>query len=203
MNNALALSLFALVASVTPGPNNLMLLASGTNYGFRRTIPHLLGVNLGFTLMLVLVGTGVMQVFRVFPPAFLVLKVLAFGYLLYLAYRVATAEPGFDSTESADTERRPFSFIEAVLFQWVNPKAWTMALTANTTFVDEPGSVKGLAVLALVFAAMNLPAISLWAVTGVYIRKLLARPVFARTFNVVAALLLLCSLYPMIIASAF
>ncbi|MEL6338881.1 MAG: LysE family translocator [Myxococcota bacterium] len=200
MNNALALSLFAWVASVTPGPNNLMLLASGTNYGFRRTIPHLLGVNLGFTLMLVLVGTGVMQVFRVFPPAFLVLKVLAFGYLLYLAYRVATAEPGFNSTEPAANERQPFSFIEAVLFQWVNPKAWTMALTANTTFVHEPGSVAGIAVLALVFAAMNLPAISLWAVTGVYIRKLLARPVLARTFNVVAALLLLCSLYPMVIA---
>ncbi|MEO1483091.1 MAG: LysE family translocator [Myxococcota bacterium] len=198
-DTVLALALFALVASITPGPNNLMLLASGTNYGFRRTVPHLLGVNIGFTLMLILVGTGVMQIFRVFPPAFLVLKVFAFAYLLYLAYRIATATPGFDSTEP--DARRPFSFLEAALFQWVNPKAWTMALTANTTFAAEPGSATGIALVAAVFMVMNLPSISLWAVVGVYIRALLARPALARAFNVVAAALLLGSLYPMVVAT--
>ncbi|WP_082378991.1 LysE family translocator [Pseudoalteromonas porphyrae] len=122
-----ALALFALVSSVTPGPNNLMLMNSGANFGFRRTLPHLLGVTIGFVIMLVLVGLGVMQLFDVFPLSYQLLKVLCIAYLLYLAYKIASNKTPVGA-ENGDT--KPFTFVQAALFQWVNPKAWTMALSA-------------------------------------------------------------------------
>ena len=122
-----ALFAFAFVSSVTPGPNNLMLMASGANFGFKRTIPHMLGVGIGFTLMVVLVGAGLMQLFDLYPVSYDVLRVVCVIYLSYLAYRIATAAA---PEHQADSTAKPFSFLQAALFQWVNPKAWTMALTA-------------------------------------------------------------------------
>ena len=126
-----ALAAFALVSSITPGPNNLMLMASGANYGFRRTLPHMLGVTLGFMLMVLLVGVGLVQVFDAFPVSYQLLKVVSVGYLLYLAWKIATAAP---VNNGSDSEGAPFTFVQAALFQWVNPKAWTMALTATLRF---------------------------------------------------------------------
>ena len=125
------LGLFALVSSITPGPNNLMLMASGANYGFRLTIPHMLGVSIGFMLMALLVGMGLAQLFQVFPVSYTVLKVVSVLYLLFLAWKIATAAtPGSNTSASG----QPFTFVQAALFQWVNPKAWTMALTAITIY---------------------------------------------------------------------
>src|SRR5215469_386564 len=112
---------FAVVASVTPGPNNIMLLASGANFGFRRTLPHLLGVILGFGLMVLLVGLGLAAVLARFPTLFMIARI---GYLAYLAFKIARAD-GIGMGEAA---AQPMSFLQAVAFQWVNPKGWSMAI---------------------------------------------------------------------------
>jgi threonine/homoserine/homoserine lactone efflux protein len=124
-----AAMLFALVTSITPGPNNTMLLASGVNFGFRRTLPHLLGISAGVAILSTLVGLGLAQAFARFAWLYTVLETLSVAYLLYLAWKIATSS----TVQVRDGERRPMRFIEAAAFQWVNPKAWMMVLTAATT----------------------------------------------------------------------
>ncbi|MBW8754342.1 MAG: LysE family translocator [Sphingomonadales bacterium] len=192
----LALAAFALVSSITPGPNNLMLMASGTNFGLVRTVPHMLGVGLGFTLMVLLVGAGLGGVFELVPGAMLALKVVSAVYLLYLAYKIAMAEP--PSVEGAESGSRPLTFVQAAAFQWVNPKAWTMALTAAAVYLPKEGRALAVFVVAIVFGLVNLPSIMVWAAAGVQLRRLLHRPRAYRTFNVFAAVLLVASLYPVL-----
>jgi threonine/homoserine/homoserine lactone efflux protein len=190
----LGLAVFALVSSITPGPNNLMLMASGANFGFRRSIPHMLGVALGFTLMVLLIGVGLVQVFDAFPVAYQVLKVVSVAYLLYLAWKIGTAAaPG----EDANAAGTPFTFIQAALFQWVNPKAWTMALTAVSVYSPSQ-SVAAMAFVAAVFGAVNLPCISLWTSLGQQLQRVLTNPARLRAFNVSMAALLVASLYPVL-----
>lgn len=191
---ALALAVFALVSSITPGPNNLMLMASGANFGFRRTLPHMLGVALGFTFMVLLIGVGLVQVFDAFPVSYQILKVVSVVYLVYLAWKISTAA----AIEGAAVTGRPFTFVQAVLFQWVNPKAWTMALTAVTVYSPSQ-SVTAMAFVAAVFGAVNLPCISLWATLGQQLRRVLTSPTRLRTFNISMAVLLVSSLYPVLI----
>ncbi len=186
---------FALVSSITLGPNNLMLMASGTNFGFARTLPHMLGVSIGFVVMTVLIGLGLAQIFVRFPIAYTVLKVGSVAYLIYLAWKIATAAaPKGDAASAA----KPFSFLQACLFQWVNPKAWTMALMSVTAYVPSDHPMMGLLIVALVFGAINLPTVGLWAFLGMQMRQFLQDPVKLRTFNILAALTLLASLYPVV-----
>ena len=194
----IALTTFALVSSITPGPNNLMLMASGTNFGFRRTIPHMLGVATGFTLMIVLVGIGLMQIFAALPAAYTVIKVASVLYLLWMAWHIATAPPPSANTQAAG---KPFTFLQAALFQWVNPKAWTMAVTALSAYMPAGDRLTGLLTVACVFGAINLPSVGSWAWMGVQMRRLLSDPVKLRAFNVVAALLLVGSLWPIVFGS--
>lgn len=189
----LALAAFAFVSSITPGPNNLMLMASGANFGFARSVPHALGVTIGFMAMVIVVGLGAGQVFEAFPLAHTVLKALCATYLLYLAWKIATAAP---LSEDGAVVAKPMTFIEAALFQWVNPKGWTMVLTAVTAFAPTENLIVGYALIALVFGIVNLPSVSLWMSMGVQLRRFLAAPRARRAFNVVAALLLVGSLYP-------
>lgn len=193
----LALAGFAFVSSITPGPNNLMLMASGTNFGFARTIPHMLGVGIGFTLMIVLVGGGLAAVFERFPVAHTVLKYVSVAYLLWLAWKIATA-PAPGAKGGPDAKARPMTFIEAALFQWVNPKAWTMALTAVSAYTVQSSPVVSLLVVAAVFGLINLPCTSSWALMGVQLRRFLDDPVKLRAFNVTAAVLLVASLWPVV-----
>jgi threonine/homoserine/homoserine lactone efflux protein len=186
-----ALAAFALVSSITPGPNNLMLMASGANFGFRRTLPHMLGVTLGFTFMLSLIGVGLIRVFDAYPVSYTVLKGFSVLYLLYLAFRIATAAP----MQATDRGGRPFSFFQAALFQWVNPKGWAMALTAVTVYAPSQ-SPAAIALIALVFGAINLPSVSTWTLMGQQIQRLLTSPRRLRAFNVTMATLLVGSLYP-------
>jgi threonine/homoserine/homoserine lactone efflux protein len=190
----LALVLFALVSSLTPGPNNLMLMASGANYGFRRSIPHMLGVSIGFTLMVLLVGVGLLQVFDAFPASYRVLKVGSVIYLLYLAWKIGTATRPNSATK---VEGKPFTFIQAALFQWVNPKAWTMALTAVSVYSPSQ-STAAMAFVAGVFGAVNLPCISLWTILGKQLQALLTSRARLRAFNIAMAILLVSSLYPVL-----
>jgi threonine/homoserine/homoserine lactone efflux protein len=186
---------FALVSSITPGPNNLMLMASGTNFGFARTLPHMLGVSIGFVIMTILIGLGLAQIFVRFPIAYTVLKVGSVAYLIYLAWKIATAAaPKGDAASTG----KPFSFLQACLFQWVNPKAWTMALMSVTAYVPADHPMMGLLIVALVFGAINLPTVGLWAFLGMQMRQFLQDPVKLRAFNILAALTLLASLYPVV-----
>ena len=191
-----ALALFAFVSSITPGPNNLMLMASGTNFGLARSMPHLLGVSIGFVLMLLIVGAGLGAALRAYPEALTILKVVSAIYLLFLAWKLATAAPpGLEQTGSSS---RPLTFVQAAAFQWVNPKAWTMALTAMAVYVPKAERTLGVFVVALLFGAINLPSVGIWTAAGVQLRRLLHRPRALRAFNLTAALLLVASLYPLL-----
>ena len=188
-----ALVTFAFVTSITPGPNNLMLMASGANFGLRRTVPHMVGVSAGFVLMTVLVGAGLVQVFDRFPVSYTVLKVASVAYLLYLAWKIARAQaPG-----TADATGRPLTLVQAMLFQWVNPKAWAMALTAISAYA--PGqTLAAVALTAVIFGLVNLPSVGVWAMLGQQMRRVLTSPARLRAFNITMAVLLVGSLYPVI-----
>ena len=194
-----ALAVFALVSSITPGPNNLMLMASGINFGLRRTVPHMLGVSIGFTLLIVLIGLGVMKVIEAVPGSVLVITVASGLYLLYMAWKIATTDTSPAAKAGAAGSSKPFTFLQAALFQWVNPKAWTMALTAISAYAPKSQGWLGVLVVAGVFGIINLPSTGAWAVMGAKMRRFLSDPLRLRTFNIVAALLLVASLYPMVV----
>ena len=193
-----ALLLFALIASITPGPNNLMLMASGANYGFRKTMPHLLGVVLGFAVMVLLVGFGLMNLFSAFPLMYLLLKTASVIYLAYLAWKIATAAAP-DTDEQ--TDGKPLTFLQAAIFQWVNPKAWAMALTALSAYT--PPSLPFVAVLFVssAFLLTNVPSQLIWVMLGTQLRKWLSNSLKLRVFNAVIAALLLLSVYPIVFSN--
>jgi len=190
-----ALTLFAFVSSITPGPNNLMLMASGANFGFRRSVPHMFGVTLGFILMIILVGVGLVQVFEAYPLSNTVLKVVSIAYLLYLAAKIATATP----IEKGETAGTPMTLLQAALFQWVNPKAWTMPVTAVTVYTPDH-TLTSIAVVALVFGTLNLPSIGSWTFLGQQMARILTNPRRMVLFNWTMAFLLVASLYPVLFA---
>lgn len=142
---------FAFVTSVTPGPNNLMLLASGANFGVARTIPHMLGIAVGFTLMLLLVGFGLVGLFDLVPLSYTALKIGSVTCLLYLAWKIGTASGLGEKSVTG----KPITFLQAAAFQWVNPKAWSMALTAVTVYAANQ-SLQAVALVALVFGIISL-----------------------------------------------
>ncbi len=188
----LALISFAFVTSVTPGPNNLMLMASGVNFGFRRTLPHMLGVSLGHGLMVFLVGLGLSGVFQAVPASKLVLKAVSVAYMLWLAWKIAhAAAPG-----EGKIAAQPMTFLQAAAFQWVNPKAWAMALGAISNYAQ--GGVSAAVVVCLVFACINLPSVSLWAYAGERLRAFMSNPRRLVPFNWTMAVLLVLSLWPVL-----
>lgn len=193
VDTLLALALYAFVTSASPGPNNMMLLASGVNFGFRRTVPHMLGIGIGFTVMIVLVGLGLVGLFTAWPPARVALQVVSVAYMLWLAWKIAHAAPPAEGGAAG----RPFTFLQAAGFQWVNPKAWAMALTSIALYA--PGQeVAAVLMVAAVFGAVNLPCVSSWAVLGVALRRWLADPGRLRWFNRGMAAALVLSLYPVL-----
>ncbi|MFT4700837.1 MAG: threonine/homoserine/homoserine lactone efflux protein [Yoonia sp.] len=190
-----ALITFSFASSVTPGPNNLMLMASGANYGLRRTIPHMLGISLGHAFMVTMVGVILLQVFVTYPVLNTVLKIVSVVYMLWLAWKIANAVP----PEAKAVTGTPFTFLQAAAFQWVNPKAWFMAITAITNYAPkENGVLVGALTVAAIFAATNLPSVSVWAWMGVQLRHFLDTPRRLRVFNITMATLLVASLYPVL-----
>ncbi|OUS36311.1 hypothetical protein A9Q94_09855 [Rhodobacterales bacterium 56_14_T64] len=189
----LALALFAFVSSITPGPNNLMLMASGANFGFRRTIPHMLGVALGFVFMVLMVGVGLVQVFDAYPVSYTVLKAGSVVYLLWLAWKIAHAGP----VKSGDEQGSPMSFLQAAAFQWVNPKAWAMALTAISAYTPDQ-TIAAIVLVGAIFGAINLPSVGSWTVLGQQMARVLTNPRRLTAFNWTMAVLLVASLYPVI-----
>ncbi len=189
-----ALLLFSFVSSVTPGPNNLMLLASGVNFGWRRTMPHMLGVCLGFTFMVALMGLGLGQIIARFPALYTLLKYAGAAYLLWLAWKIARSGP-MGSNEDVEIGT-PMTFFQACAFQWVNPKAWIMAVTAVATYVLSNDVLVNALMIAAVFGVINLPSVAVWVLFGVGMRRILSNPAHVRIFNFVMAALLVASLWP-------
>lgn len=186
--------LFCFVSSITPGPNNALLLASGVNFGFRRTVPHMLGVTLGFAFMMLLVGLGLGTLFVAVPILTLLLKVVSTLYLLWLAWQLATATGG----SSSEGKAHPMGFFEAALFQWVNPKAWMGALSAVSLYTLLNPLWFNAVVLSVVFGLITGPCTMVWAGLGHGLRPFLNDPARVRLFNGFMALLLVVSLLPLL-----
>ena len=186
----IAFIVFAIVMFITPGPNNIMVTASGTAFGFARTVPHILGVSFGFAVMVVAFGLGAAQLLQAYPAWHQWLRIAGALYLLYLAWRIARAgDPG-----AAESARRPLSFLEAALFQWVNPKAWTLALGVVVAFTAPGGSVAlQIAVIVAVFSATNVASLAAWCAFGMAIRRFLSSPRALRATNLAMAALLALS----------
>ena len=194
MATYLALLLFSFVSSVTPGPNNIMLFTSGVNFGLRRSVPHMLGISIGFGILLAAVGAGVGVILEQVPQIYLGLKIVGGAYMLYLAWRIANSGP----PESGRSAARPMTFWEAVAFQWVNPKAWVMAVVAMAAYTSEGSYAVNVAIIVLTFSLVNLPTISVWAIFGVAMRRFLSDPTMLRIFNLTMAAALVLSLWPML-----
>ncbi|KQX19423.1 MULTISPECIES: LysE family translocator [unclassified Sphingomonas] len=194
----LALVTFCIVSSVTPGPNNMMLLSSGGTFGFGRTVPHILGISFGCVVMVLLLGIGLASVIARAPWLYTGLHIVSIAYLLYLSWRIATSV-GVGAT-SART--KPLGMIEAAAFQWVNPKAWAMCLGIATGFTRPGHLYVDVPVAAVVLAMTGLPCIMLWAGGGTMMRRLLTRPGALRVFNIGMASLLVASLVPGVIELA-
>lgn len=192
-NPLIGLISFAFVTSITPGPNNLMLLAAGANFGYRRSVPHMLGINLGFVSLVVAAGVGLGAVLIALPTAKIALKVAAALYMLWLAWKIAHAAPPGSATASG----RPMTLLQAASFQWVNPKAWAMALGAVAAYGGDGGAL-AITWVALVFCLVNLPSISTWTLAGDAMRRLLTNPNRLAVFNWTMAVLLVLSLWPVL-----
>ena len=188
-----ALAAFAFVTTVTPGPNNLMLLASGANFGFKKTLPHMVGIVVGLSALTLVVGGGLMALFEAYPILNTWLSILSAAYLLWLAWKIATAAP----LKENDGKGKPMTLLQAAAFQWVNPKAWAMGLSAITIYAPNKTLVSVL-IVASVFAVVSFPAISVWAWLGIVVRQWLNSHTRYRVFNITMALLLIASLYPVL-----
>tara|TARA_R110000851_G_scaffold100161_2_gene215676 strand:+ start:414 stop:1007 length:594 start_codon:yes stop_codon:yes gene_type:complete len=188
-----ALAAFAFVTTVTPGPNNLMLLASGANFGFKKTLPHMVGIVVGLSALTLVVGGGLMALFEAYPILNTWLSILSAAYLLWLAWKIATAAP----LKENDGKGKPMTLLQAAAFQWVNPKAWAMGLSAITLYAPNKTLVSVL-IVASVFAVVSFPAISVWAWLGIVVRQWLNSHTRYRVFNISMALLLIASLYPVL-----
>ncbi len=187
-----ALLLFACVSTFTPGPNNIMLMTSGANVGFARTIPHMLGVALGFAFMVMLVGVGLVGIFNTYPLSHQILKYVSLAYLIYLAAKIAMSGRAKEVDDFT-----PLTFLAAASFQWVNPKGWSMALSAVTLF-SSGGAWLELGIIALAFTLANIPSVSFWTLAGQKLQHWLITPVRIRSFNISMAILLIASTVPMI-----
>src|SRR3954464_16079091 len=191
----IAFVVFATVMFFTPGPNNIMLLSSGLTYGFRPTLPHIAGITFGFAFMVGAVGLGLGTVFITYPVLQTILKYAGIAYLLYLAAAIALSEPAIP-----DQGRRggPMTFWGAVMFQWINVKGWVMVIgtiTAYAAIAAFPWNIAIQVALSLVLGAVSC---SVWALFGSALRPVLTRPAAVRAFNIVMAVLLLASLYPVL-----
>jgi threonine/homoserine/homoserine lactone efflux protein len=190
----LSLLLFAFTTSVTPGPNNMMLLASGVNFGLRRTVPHMMGIEVGFASLLIGVGLGLGVLFQALPALYLVLKVAGGLYLLWIAWSIGMSRSLGDGKSNAE----PMGFWAAAAFQWINPKAWVMAVSSMAAYADPDNLVLSVSIVAFAFGVLALPCQGAWAGFGALLRDWLSHPVRLKWFNITMAVLLVLSLWPML-----
>jgi threonine/homoserine/homoserine lactone efflux protein len=196
MSNSLlpAFILFAAVMFFTPGPNNIMVMSSGLTYGFRRTLPHIAGVTFGFAFMVGAVGLGFGTIFIAFPVLQTVLKYAGAAYLIYLAVVIAMSGP----PEPGETGRGPLTFWGAAMFQWVNVKGWVFVIGTITAYADIASFPLNIVMQTAVCLLLGVLACGTWTLFGTALRPFLSSPAAVRAFNLVMAVLLLASLYPVL-----
>ncbi len=191
----IAFIVFAVAMLFTPGPNNIMLMVSGLNYGFRRTLPHVAGVTIGFSFLVAVIGVGLGAVFAAYPVLHTILKYGGAAYLIYLAIMIAMSAPA--DTE-ASAERKPMTFLGAALFQWVNVKGWVIAVGAVTAYAAIAAYPFNVAMLSILLFLVGLASSTTWVLLGSSLQSLVKSPRAVRIFNVGMAVLLLASLYPVL-----
>ena len=196
MDLFLAVLFFAFSTTITPGPNNVMIMSSGVNYGIKQSVPHWLGICFGFPLMVLLVGLGFGVIFERYPHLHQLIRILGTAYLIWLAWRIASARPETIATGKS----KPFSFLQAALFQWVNGKAWVMASGAVAAFTSVSGVYwYQIVMITLAFLLMAFPCVGVWLVFGAGLKRILTKPLLQRMFNMFMGFILLLSVGPVII----
>ena len=187
--------IFSFISAITPGPNNIMIMSSGLNYGIRSSVPHLLGIILGFPILMLGISFGAGILFTQLPILHTIIKAVGIIYLVFLAWKIANSSVEGDNIKSA-----PLTFLQAAMFQWVNPKAWVMALSAFAAFTSPNSNfVIETFIIIAVFAIFTLPSVSIWLFFGQWLQRWLKQPKLQKLFNWTMALLLIFSLLPIII----
>lgn len=189
MENILPVVLFAISSSITPGPNNIMVLTSGVNFGVRRSIPLLIGITVGFAIMLVIVGLGFGQIFSRFPVLQFVIKCMGVIYLLYLSYLIARSS----NEIKTEAQSKPLSFTNGALFQWVNAKAWVVATSAIVAFTGHSSEYHEHLIVAMVFLLVALPCVGSWLIFGRALKHVLQSVKHRIYFNYAMAIMLVGS----------
>jgi len=186
----LSFVIYSIVTSITPGPNNIMLAASGLNFGFKKSIPHILGIGFGFGVMVSLVGFGIGATLGQSAVMYETLKIIGIVYLLYLAYKIY----GAGSVQAEEHPEKPLNFIGAALFQWVNPKAWIMAMGAIATYSTVDSHLAEFIFIGTVFGVVSIPCVGIWAYMGERLQKIVNNQKKVQLFNGSMALLLVISI---------
>ena len=191
-----AFLVFMVVMYFTPGPNNIMLLASGLTYGFRRTIPHIAGIVIGFAFMVAAVGLGLGTVFLAYPILQTILKYAGAVYLVYLAAVIAMSGP---TTPDGESGRGPMTFWGAAMFQWINAKGWVIVIGTITAYAAIAQFPLNIAIQTLISLLVGTVSTVVWALFGTALRPVLTSERLVRAFNILMAILLLASLYPVLV----
>ncbi|HAU5559676.1 TPA: LysE family translocator [Proteus mirabilis] len=186
----LSLAIFSFVTSITLGPNNIMLLASGINFGLKRTMPHAIGVSLGFFVMLLAVGIGIGALIKSSPIIYNILKYLGALYLLWLAWKTAISH---SVEQNSNKQGSPLTLLEAALFQWINPKSWMMAISGITLYTSPQYPYISMLLVAIIFTLINFPCVAIWATFGHSLRERLKNPKILKLFNFIMGGLLALS----------
>ena len=190
-----AFIVFAAVGAFTPGPNNVMLMTSGLNYGFRRSLPHMAGVTLGYAFLILVVGLGLGAIFTAYPLLQTVLKYGGAAYLIYLAIAIAMSRP---PVAKASGQGRPMTFLGGALFQWINVKGWVIAVGAVSAYAAIAAYPWNMIVQALIILVITLGSSVTWLLFGTALQSLVKTPIAVRIFNISMAVLLIASLYPVL-----
>ncbi len=188
----ISIFVFSFATSITPGPNNIMLLSSGLTFGYKKTIPHMLGVVIGFPLMALLVGLGLGKIFESYPAILTILKIVGTVYLLWLAWKIANSTPSLNENANNST---PLKFMPIVLFQWVNPKNWIKIITAMSVYVNSAeNALSQILVITIVFLATVIVSANTWTLGGVALKRFIKNKKAIRVFNISMATLLILSI---------
>ncbi len=192
MDYYLSLITFTFVAGITPGPNNIMLLASGLNHGIRKSMPHYLGICIGFPIMVTVVGFGLGALFEQYPGIFIYIKVSGIAYLLYLAWKTANA----GNSSASKNVRQPLTFVQAAAFQWLNPKAWVIAVGALAAFTTPENVTQSGVTITLIYFVMGFLCMAIWLKLGQGLQQSLSKGNRIHYFNITMAVLLALSVIP-------
>ncbi|WP_446090984.1 LysE family translocator [Acinetobacter sp. 1124_18A] len=176
----------------TPGPNNILVMLSGARFGILRTFPLVLGIAFGIGIQLVAIGIGMKQIFHVYPQFQFILSLISFIYIIWLAWKIASSGP-----LNIELEQKPsMGFVQGAIFQWINPKAWIIAISTIATYISFNSHLSDLINAALILMLVSIPCVAIWAVGGIFLRQFLIKPIFALTFNITMAITLLIAVLP-------